>query len=257
MPEEGPVMALILPKVNGQTDSEMSRFKIIRGRLSLRWRNIVLRLVHLRCLIRARFARKPAVHVIGDSHTGIFRRKKPFIVHWLGPATAHNLKSPKSTTMSYKKLKGILNHLIAEGDMVLLLFGEVDCRIHIYNRYVLSGGSRTLEEVVDDTVNRYGEVLDEINKMGIDFHVGCVTPGGTEGNVFGVPNYPPPEMRPVINRVFNERLQHYCCAHGYSFIDVYSAVVDEEGFIKTEYRSQDGTHLNDKGVKLFAERLGL
>jgi lysophospholipase L1-like esterase len=246
-----------LSKVSGQTDSEMSRFKIIRGRLSLRWRNIVLRFVHLRCLIRARFGRKPAVHVIGDSHTGIFRRKKPFIVHWLGPATAYSLKSPRSTTMSYRKLKRILNNLIAEGDKVLLLFGEVDCRIHLYNQYVLSGGTKTLEEVVDDTVNRYGEVLGEIDKMGIDFHVGCVTPGGTEPNVFGVPNYPPPEMRPVINRVFNERLSEYCRVHGYSFIDVFSVVVDEEGFIKTEYRSQDGTHLNARGVSLFQERLGL
>lgn len=238
-------------------DSEMSRAKIIRGRLSLRWRNIILRFVFLRSLVRARFARKPAVHVIGDSHTGIFRRKKPFIVHWLGPATAHNLKNPSSTTMSYKKLIGILKHLIAEGDRVLLLFGEVDCRIHIYNRFVVSGGTRSLEEVVDDTVSRYGEVLDEIDKMGIDFHVGSVTPGGTEGNVFGVPNYPPPDMRPVINRVFNERLHDYCRKHGYSFIDVYSVVVDEDGFIKTEYRSEDGTHLNDGGVELFAERIGI
>lgn len=238
-------------------DPEMSSAKILRGRLSLPWRNIVLRLIFLRSLVRARFARKRAVHVIGDSHTGIFRRRKPFIVYWLGPATAHNLKNPSSTTMSNKKLKGILNHLIAEGDMVLLLFGEVDCRIHIYNRYVLSGGSRTLEEVVDDTISRYGEVLDEIDGMGIDFHVGSVTPGGTEGNVFGVPNYPPPEMRPVINRVYNERLHRYCRTRGYSFIDVYSVVVDDKGLIKTEYRSQDGTHLNSRGVRLFEERLGL
>jgi hypothetical protein len=64
-------------------------------------------------------------------------------------------------------------------------------------------------------------------------------------------------MRPVINRVFNERLNDYCRKRGYSFIDVYSVVVDDEGFIKPEYRSQDGTHLDAVAVELFAEGLGI
>jgi len=238
-------------------EPEKSITRIIRGRLSLRRRNISLKVVFLRSLVRSKITRKPAVHVIGDSHTGIFFKRKPFIVHWLGPATAYNLKSPRSTTRSYKKLKSILKHLVVQGDMVLLLFGEVDCRIHIYNQYVQSGGSRSLEEVIDDTIYRYGEVLDEIDRMGIDFHVASIPPGGQEGNVFGVPNYPPPDMRCVINRVFNERLNDYCRKRGYSFIDVYSVVVDDEGFIKSEYSFKDGTHLNTKAVRLFEERLGL
>lgn len=241
----------------GKKDPEMSLARIIRGRLSLRRRNISLKVVFLRSLVRARFARKPAVHVIGDSHTGIFFKRKPFIVHWLGPATAHNLKSPSSTTRSHKKVTRILNHLVVQGDMVLLLFGEVDCRIHIYDRYVQSGGKLSLEEVIDKTVFRYGEVLDEADRMGIDFYVSSIPPGGKEGNVFGVPNYPPPDMRCVINRVFNERLSDYCEKHGYSFIDVYSVVVDDEGFIRPEYSYRDGTHLNTKAVRLFEERLGL
>lgn len=238
-------------------DPEMSLARIIRGRISMRKRDIVLKIVFLRSFVRARFARKRAVHVIGDSHTGVFRRQKPFIVHWLGPATAYNLGSPGSTTRSYKKLRRILDHLVVEGDMVLMVFGEVDCRIHIYDEYVESGGRLSLEEVVDKTVYSYGEVLGELDGMGIDFHVASVTPGGTEGNVFGVRNYPPPDMRPVINRVFNERLGLYCREHGYSFFNVYPVVVDGEGFIKPEFRSKDGTHLNRKSVGLFRKTLGL
>jgi lysophospholipase L1-like esterase len=137
-----------------------------------------------------------------------------------------------------------------------MVFGEVDCRIHIYNRYVMSGGKLDIEDVIVATVDNYGAVLKEIEGKGIDLYVASVPPGGREGNVFGVPNYPPPDMRCVINRTFNESLESFCRLNGIKFIDVYSLVVDEHGFIKPEYSYEDGTHLNTTAVRFFEEGLG-
>lgn len=238
-----------------QTEGSLAR--IVRGRLSLLKRQVSLRVLYARSLLRSKLSHKPVVYVIGDSHTGIFLKRKPFVVFWLGPATAHNLGMRRSTTNSNKKLRAVLDSLVTPRDKVLMVFGEVDCRIHIYNQYVTNRERLSIEDVIGVTVEKYGEVLREIEGRGLDLYVASVPPGGKEGNVFGVPNYPPPDMRRVINRIFNEELAAFCRLYGLKFIDVYSTVVDADGFIKPEYSYADGTHLNTAAVRFFEEGLGL
>ena len=236
---------------------EKSLARIIRGRISLRKRNFLLKAVLLRSYLHSKLSSTPVVYVIGDSHTGIFLKRRPFIVHWLGPATAYNLGAERSTTDSWRKLRGIIEHAVRPQDKVLLVFGEVDCRIHIYNQYVRNREAMTIDDVVDVTIEKYGEALERLEGMGVDFYVASVPPGGREGNVFGVPNYPPLEMRCAINEAFNRRLGVFCDEHGFRFANVYPQVVDEDGFIKPEYSYPDGTHLNTNAVGLFAEQMGI
>jgi lysophospholipase L1-like esterase len=219
-------------------------------------REVYMKAVFVRSLIRSRITSKPAIYVVGDSHTGMFHKTRPFIVHWLGPATAYKLKDPESTTRSNKRLFRVLNQIVKHRDKVLLVFGEVDCRVHIYNQFIRSNRKISMEELIDNTIENYGVVLRQIDEMGIDFYVASVPPAARERNILRVPNYPPPEVRCFINRAFNEKLSDYCEKHGYRFIDAYSKVVDKEGFIVDEF-SEDGTHLKPEAIKFFEEVLGM
>ncbi len=226
-------------------------------RLRLAKRRIYMEAVYLRSVLRSRIDPRPVVHVTGDSHVGIFLKNKPFVVHWFGPATAYNLKSPSSTTGSGRRLFRVLRHVVREKDKVLLVFGEIDCRVHINNQHVKSGGRLSLQDVVNDTVASYVEVLDRVDSMNIDFYVASVPPAAREENIFGVPNYPPIQPRCAINRMFNESLRDCCAEHGYTFLDVYSRVVDSEGLIRSEYSCDDGTHLRPEAVRFFRQGLGI
>jgi len=238
-------------------ESDRIRTDTLRWRFRLAKREIYMKAVFLRSLVRSRVTSKPAVYVVGDSHVGIFLRRKPFIVHWFGPATAYKLKSPGNTTRSNERLSHVLRYVVRERDRVLMVFGEIDCRIHIYNQYILKGKQVPMEELINETIESYGVVLERMNVMGVDFYVASVPPAAREGNIFGVPNYPPPEERCLINRIFNERLCDYCNRRGYRFIDVYSQVVDSDGFIRTEFSLDDGTHLKPEAVEFFEVGLGI
>lgn len=75
------------------------------------------------------------IHVIGDSHTLLFRNLLPdFEVHHLGSYLAYSLGDPSHE--AYVQLEDAL--FVTEGP-VLLSFGEVDCRAHLVKRYRVNG----------------------------------------------------------------------------------------------------------------------
>lgn len=47
----------------------------------------------------------------------------------------------------------------------------------------------------------------------------------------------------------NEKIKSYCKKNNYKYIDVYSQMVDSEGYLKEEY-SDDGIHLNEEAYKI-------
>jgi hypothetical protein len=76
----------------------------------------------------------PSIYVIGDSHIGIFTRSSLFMVFHIGPATAYNLIKETSTIGSNEKIQKIIS-LMKKGDILIPVFGEIDCRIHIYYQF--------------------------------------------------------------------------------------------------------------------------
>jgi hypothetical protein len=238
-------------------------------RLRRRVRGLYMQAVFVRSYLRKIVAGTPCIYVLGDSHVGLFlsghppwalfsryRRSpegRPYVVHWLGPATAYNLSNPMSTTMANKKVLNIMRYLVRKQDAVILIFGEIDCRAHIYNQYIKSSRTVSMLELIDRTIDRYGLMLQRLGSMGVDIYVASVAPGVKQGNLFNLPNDPPPDIRSWINRTFNERLSDFCNREGYRFIDVYSHVADEEGFIPACYGSSDRSHLNEKAIPFFEE----
>lgn len=197
----------------------------------------------------SRLFNKPLIYVIGDSHIGSFKNSKLFILRSMGAATAYNLKNNKSTTRSNEKFFNVINKINKKRDIVMLVFGEIDCRIHIYNQYKKNKGKFTITELIDGAISNYGHILKQLKQMGISFCVYGVTAATTQENFYNYPFYASPEMHKKIYREFNERLGKFCRDKGYKYIDVYSKVSDKNGFVKKEY-VRDPVHLNGK-VKEF------
>lgn len=213
--------------------------------------------------VYSRLFKAPLVHVVGDSHSWAFKRHRSFIIHNIGPATAYNLINQNSTIQSNKKLFEVIDRIDVKKDLVVLVFGEIDCRVHFYNQYMKHNGKISLDKLMDMTIANYGTVLCQLKERGINFLVYGVLPASK--CIIRFPpyatkkiredllnsfknNYPyqaSPELRSTINYQFNEKLKAYCEERGFKYLNIYSVVADENGFIKDEFAA-DEIHVNGK-----------
>jgi len=217
--------------------------------------NEALKFSHnLRALIYSKLYKKPLIQIIGDSHVMSFRKDVHFSIHDIGPATAFNLKNEKSTTKSNKKLFKIIKKINRKNDIVMLSFGEIDCRNHIYNEYKKNEENIPISELINRTISNYGEVLQKLREKGVNFCVLSIPPVGKQENIYNFPYYATPELRSLINREFNKKLEAFCKESGSKFINIYPKVSDKNGFILENFAA-DKIHLNDKIVKFAIEEL--
>lgn len=198
---------------------------------------------------RALIFNEKIVHVIGDSHTQAFNLKYPFIVHHLGATTAYNLDKRGSTTNSREQLEKIAESIDPKYESILLVFGEIDCRIHIYNQYRRLIKKVPIITMIRETIHRYGLAMNRLKKRKINFYVLSITPASTQGNVFNYQYYATFKQRADIHKLFNEELSKYCLSHNYQYIDLYGEVVNKSGGIKHKYLL-DEVHLNSKTVEI-------
>jgi hypothetical protein len=228
---------------------------------------------HVCSFLYARVLDKPLIHVIGDSHSWAFKRNRSFIVHNIGPATAYNLNKTNSTVRSNEKLFDVIRGINKKKDVVILVFGEIDCRVHFFNQYKKSKEKVSIDELMDKTISNYGDVLGQLSDAGVNFIVYGILPAAkhiirypvytTEGMKKELSdefknNYPyraTPEMRCTINKKFNMRLKSYCFDHGYKFIDIYPVVADKDGFISDAFTA-DEIHVNGRIMPFIKESLG-
>ena len=147
------------------------------------------------------------MHVIGDSHACFFSgtesvadpwpqrphdRIDVFRTYWLGPALAYHLPDLGTTTRAREKLLTILAFGPVEPrGLVMLSFGEIDCRFHLLRQAALQG--RDVEAVVAECVERYLGVVREIRGYGFRPMVWNVVPSG----------------RPVTREEENEEFPHW------------------------------------------------
>jgi len=186
----------------------------------------------------------PSIFVVGDSHTSVFTLSSLFTVIHIGPATAHNLIKMNSTNGSYEKIQKIIP-LLKKGDIFIPVFGEIDCRIHIYYQFKIKQEKIPWSELIDNTIHNYGEFLTTIQQLGIKICVCGIIPVGEENNRYNYPYYAERSVQSSIFQEFNSKLNSYCNLVGIQFLDIYSKVSDEEGFLLKDY-SDDGVHLNGK-----------
>lgn len=193
----------------------------------------------------SRLLKKPLIYVIGDSHTSSFKETKYFIVKPLGPATAFKLPFRNNQTQSHEKLFSIVNKINTRKDIILLVFGEIDCRIHIYNQFKKSNEKRQLSDLINKTVTNYGAVLHKLADMNVQFIVYGVPPANYQENRYFYTFYADPKTQRDIKKEFNRKLMNFCYENNYKYIEVFERFSDSEGFILQEYKNDD-IHLNKK-----------
>ena len=187
------------------------------------------------------------IHAIGDSHVKPFIYRCPFLVHHISQATAHNLVKTGSFTRSSEYLALFLTKVNKQRDVVFLVFGEIDARVHIYLQYGKSGKSVSLETLIDNTVARYGLAIQRIKDEGYAVCIHGIPPAASKEFITALPFAGNARERSGISRVFNEKLEAFCRSIDVPYVDIQSIASDQSGFIKKYYLA-DEVHCNSRIV---------
>lgn len=186
---------------------------------------------------------KPVIYVFGDSHSRSLQHEL-FIVNHVGPATAFKLPSDTSTTQAKKKIYISLKKFFpTKRYLILFMFGEIDCRIHINKISIIT--KRPLEAVVKDTVLSYGEFLRTVKTdyPNSTIMVLNVFPPGEEKNIYNTKFYPSRSLHMKIVRMFNATLEKFCSENNFLFLSVFEELINESGIRLKEYVF-DNVHYN-------------
>ena len=201
---------------------------------------------------------KPVIHAIGDSHTKILEFVPGVSVHHIGQATAHNLYKENNSSHSRELLFHTVSGMCPSKDILLLVFGEIDARVHIYNQHIKTG--RPIQSLILDTVSNYGKVIKELHGKGFKVVILGIPPAGvhvykpfTDGT-YTPHNYGSLQERIGISLLFNDLLKEFCELNGILFIDVLSISKDKDGSMRKDYAA-DEAHLNTKIVPFIMEQL--
>lgn len=203
--------------------------------------------------------------VIGDSHVNFFGGNeflsmKPmkngvvnqpsqfidnFSIFHLGPALAFNLNKYNASTKAREKVEYLLSSkLIVNGQAVLCVFGEIDCRVHV----ILQAEKQQLDygSVIDCIISNYLEFLLFLAR---DHRVLVWGPipsqkDGMKKNP-DFPYYGKESDRNRVTEIFNEKLEHTCKMNDIGFISIFKSLVDKDYKTKPEYIA-DGCHLSQR-----------
>lgn len=192
------------------------------------------------------------IWVFGDSHAGKFGGDDRFKLVGPPAPTAYGIASEKSKSESLFMLQMML-HFAEDGDTILFVLGEIDCRVHIYRQSIIQ--KREVNEIISDTVQRYGMVLKDVDDHNdVNVAVLDVPPAVKQPNVYMVDYYGTRDQRAEIARRFNIVLKDWCEKNEICFIEIYDHITDERGWLKDEY-AEDEVHISGVVVPLVVQQL--
>jgi hypothetical protein len=159
----------------------------------------------------------------------------PFMVHWIGPRTAYNFCRRKAV------VDAILLRFWKEGDRVMFVAGEVDCRHHLPKQ--ANKQNKPVEELAKECMDRFFKFICGYKKYGLVIY-------------FVVPTTIRGDGQQRASSECNKRLAELAAADKLPFISLY----EEMCTIPKEWYC-DGTHLDSRlALPLIIEkfkRLGL
>lgn len=221
----------------------------------------------------------PMINVVGDSHsaffagceslvfnkgrrilTGLFRPRyvsaftellPVFRVFHLGPATAWNASSARSSTWSYEKIQKLLKvRDIAQNSKILLVFGEIDIRYQI-PKAVIKG--KSINEAVTETVERFIKLPFELKERGYEPSVWLPTliarlkptDDSNTDSKNELPVAGPQTLRDEICSEYCKKLKEYCIQ-----ADLKSCGIDPDASLMGNESFIDGHHLSQNLMPL-------
>jgi hypothetical protein len=187
------------------------------------------------------------IHVLGDSHTNVFRDfvvpKYPEFKVASWAFCAHNL---------YRKGE-IADYIccnVKPNDQILWAFGEIDCRIHLFKQWKKQDVS--LGKLIDETVENYLKSCWSVTDN--EFAIYNVVPAGCWAKETSLPDYAPLPIRILCHTELHAKIELMCQTESVPVIDVWPAVLGDDGCAKREYRT-DEVHLNEKIVPFLMEQI--
>jgi hypothetical protein len=175
------------------------------------------------------------IHIIGDSHALTFEDAKDVEIHWMGAATAHNL---------WKKNKHILSIIESNPkDKYFFCLGEIDCRIHIYNKSVSTGVPEYILSWI--TVYTYTSYISSLRNYNVS--IMAVPPQGLQDNYFNYPFYATRKHRQEITDYFNMVLEGEAHRNRIPFVDIwYNKAEIVRPLLDSRHFQEDKCHIKSK-----------
>ncbi len=205
------------------------------------------RIFFFKTWFRCRQRNMPLVFVAGDSHSLSLSFQLPFIVYHFGGSTAYNIMKENSTIGTKEKLFSLAKKINKKKDILMLVFGEIDCRIHIFRQFKKSGETLKMEQIIDQVIDNYFTGINKLKSMGINLVVYGIPPASYQKNIYKYDYYAEPKVHSFIKKTFNEKLKERCQKTGIKYLEIFYKYSDKDGFILPEY-TNDGLHLNEKIV---------
>jgi len=195
------------------------------------------------------------INAIGDSHAEMTFAGIPGVVtHHLGPRTMYRAGRPGDELL-VEAARGIP---LTVDDVVILCFGEIDCRCHVHVQAALPG--RSLDEVVQTLADRYLDRVVSLDVHGARVGVLSATPPTTAARTAGNPDFPvagTDAQRAAYTRQLNLRLQVGCSRRGLLYVDTHSQYQDENGMLDVALADWN-VHIKDtQRVEEVLRRMGL
>ena len=199
------------------------------------------------------------INCIGDSHTSFFSGFDCIIPEWpqkgrdffgnikayrIGPVLAYSLH--KRWHKGRRLLFDIVKTLNPEDDVVMLCFGEIDCRTHIVKQ--ASSRNMTIEKVVGLTVSKYFSVITKIKDLGFNVWAwNVILPQRKYIDSDEYPSVGTYDERKKATLLFNEKLRCLCDSNGVKFVYIADEVGDEHYL--------DEIHLSQKAMPIMIRKL--
>lgn len=189
--------------------------------------------------------------VIGDSHSSLFdnnhnERKRGFWedqnltnlfdVRWLGPLTMWRVCRDKNNCIDFSKDlrydptgNMIVSTQLELGQDVILVFGEIDIRCHIYNH-----GKDNYKQVVDNMIHELGVFLSAY-KNDYKIHLCSIMPPMVSEKCTSPDSHFPfvgsNEYRSEVTMYFNSKLKELAQLNSMGYFDIYKMYADENNML--------------------------
>jgi hypothetical protein len=193
------------------------------------------------------------IHCIGDSHAAVFGGKEDMQPVWpersddqmecfrsyrIGPATAYQL---------YNKIPiidEIVDSLVnKEKDIILFCFGEVDIRAHLIKQHVIQ--NRSLEDLIEECVNRYFEVVLHYLNKGFKVAIWGPIASWNDSKPYTGPSYGTNQQRNAITHLFTKLLVDKGNPFNIPVFSIFEKMLNEDWTTNTYYLDNwNGSHMH-------------
>lgn len=185
-------------------------------------------------------------HAIGDSHIDIF----PAFVkkHCVRDTTAYKVGIRENT---WNDIHDYVKTLGKESDILILSFGELDCRFQLY--FQSKKQDKPVSQLIESTVKGYIGTMQRLRALGFQVYVYGIPPPGWQETAYKEPWFATPEIHVQIYREFNEILRRYCAENKFKFLDIYPRTVGSDGHMLPAFIQRDLVHFNESVQPLLIE----